>query len=98
MGVGGAFAVAAVALVPLAAYVAPSVPVAVSPLIFPSWFRHIGPTLPGHQVVLVLPMPFFLENSLTWQALDHLNYDLVSGVGPEGEPAETVATHQHRSF
>ena len=82
-----AFAVAAVALVPLAAYVAPSVPVAVSPLIFPSWFRHIGPTLPGHQVVLVLPMPFFLENSLTWQALDHLNYDLVSGVGPEGEPS-----------
>jgi hypothetical protein len=82
-----AFAVAALALVPLAAYVAPYVPATVRPVVFPSWFRHIGPTLSGHQVLLVLPMPFILENSLTWQALDHFRYDLASGVGPEGHPS-----------
>jgi hypothetical protein len=81
-----AIAVAAVALVPMAVYLAPSVPVTVHPVVFPSWFRHIGPDLPGRQVLLVLPMPYFLENSLTWQALDHMSYDLVSGVGPEGNP------------
>jgi hypothetical protein len=81
-----AVVVAAVALLPMAAYLAPSVPIAVRPVVFPSWFRHIGPDLPGRQVLLVLPMPYFLENSLTWQALDHMSFDLVSGVGPEGNP------------
>jgi hypothetical protein len=82
-----AFAVGVVALLPLVDYVAPDVPVRAHAVVLPSWFRNVGPTLPGHQVVLVLPMPYFLENSLTWQALDHMNYDLVSGVGPEGDPS-----------
>jgi hypothetical protein len=80
-----AVAVGVVALLPLAAYVAPDVPVPAHAVVFPSWFRNVGPNLPGHQVVLVLPMPYFLENSLTWQAMDHMRYDLVSGVGPEGD-------------
>ena len=82
-----AFAVAALALVPLAAYLAPYVPATVRPVVFPSWFRHIGPTVSGHQVLLVLPMPYLVENALTWQALDHFRYDLASGVGPEGDPS-----------
>ncbi len=87
MASAAAFAVAALALVPLAAFVAPYVPATVRPVVFPSWFRNIGPTVSGHQVLLVLPTPFFLENSLTWQALDDFRYDLASGVGPEGDPS-----------
>ncbi len=93
-----AFAVGAVALLPLAAYVAPNVPVAAHPIVFPAWFRNIGPHLPGHQVVLVLPMPYFLENSLTWQALDHMDYDLVSGVGPEGDPSRSGRNASAQEF
>jgi hypothetical protein len=91
-------AVGVVALLPLAAYVAPDVPVPAHAVVFPSWFRDIGPTLPGHQVVLVLPMPYFLENSLTWQALDHMNYDLVSGVGPEGDPSRNGRNASAQEF
>jgi len=78
--------VGAVALLPFAAYLAPYVPFAVRPVSVPQWFQKAGAQLPGRQVVLVLPMPFFLENSLTWQAVEHMPFDLASGVGPEGDP------------
>jgi hypothetical protein len=82
-----ALLVAAVALVPFAVYLEPYVPFAVRPVAVPDWFQKVGVELPGRQVVLVLPMPYFLENPLTWQAVDHMRFDLVSGVGPEGDPS-----------
>jgi hypothetical protein len=78
--------VSAVALLPMAAYLAPSIPVRTQPVVVPAWFRTVAPHLAGRQVILVLPMPFFLENPLTWQALDEMHYSLASGVGPEADP------------
>ena len=93
-----ALLVAAAALLPFVFYLAPYVPFTVKPVAVPEWFQKVGATLPGRQVVLVLPMPYFLENSLTWQAEDHMRFDLVSGVGPEGDPTRGGANAGAQEF
>jgi len=79
--------VSAVAVVPMAVYLAPTVPFPSQSVVFPAWFRTVAPHLAGRQTLLVLPMPFFLEVPLTWQALNQMHYSLASGVGPEGSPS-----------
>ncbi len=81
-------AVAAVALVPIADYLAPGLPFTVQPITLPTWFRSVAPHLRGHQVVLVLPAPFSLNQSaLTWQAVDHDAFTMAGQVGPGGQAA-----------
>ena len=78
-------AVAAVAIVPIAAYLAPTVPLAAQPVVLPTWFRTVAPHLHGHQVLLVFPVPNqIIESSMTWQAVDGMAYSMVLGGGPGG--------------
>ncbi len=78
-------AVAAVAIVPIAAYLAPTVPLAAQPVVLPTWFRTDAPHLHGHQVLLVFPVPNqVIESSMTWQAVDGMAYTMVLGGGPGG--------------
>jgi hypothetical protein len=96
--------VAAVALVPTAAYVAASIPVTVRPVNLPPWFRSVAPHLAAHQVLLVLPLPFVRESALTWQAVDGMRYAEVGGGGPgsilprAGKEAKGLAVLYGASF
>jgi hypothetical protein len=80
----GAFAglmVAALAMVPPAAYLAKGIPITVEPVVLPTWFRTVAPQLRGHPVVLALPAPFTVAKAgLIWQADDGQSYSLtISG-------------------
>ena len=81
-----AMLVAAVALVPMWAYEAQTLPFAARRVVVPTWFRQQGPKLPGHQVVLVLPAPFARQSAMAWQAVGGggMNYSLVGESGPGG--------------
>jgi hypothetical protein len=81
----GALAVAAVALGPVAAAVAPTVPFRTEPVVVPRWFTRVAPHLPGRPVLLVLPAPFSgIQSSLAWQALGSMQWSQVGGGGPQG--------------
>ncbi len=59
--------VAAVAIVQPAVYLARTIPMTVEPIILPTWFSTVAPTLLGHPVLLALPAPFTATKaSLTW--------------------------------
>jgi hypothetical protein len=77
----GALAVAAVALVPVAVYLAPAVPLTTQPVVVPAWFSTAAPALRGHPVVLALPAPFTATHGgLSWYGPDGTKYPLsVSG-------------------
>jgi hypothetical protein len=96
--------VAAVALVPTATYVAASIPVTIRPVDLPPWFRSVAPHLAAHQVLLVLPLPFVRESTLTWQAVDGMRYAEVGGGGPgsiltrAGKEAKGLAVLYRASF
>jgi hypothetical protein len=82
--------VAAVALVPTAAYLSAIVPMTTQPVVLPTWFRTIAPHLDDHQVLLVLPVPYAgIESAMTWQAVDRMRYSMVGGGGPEGVPSRS---------
>jgi len=87
-GAAAGLVVAAIALGPIAAYLAVGIPVTTQPVVLPTWFRTIAPHLHGHQVILVLPAPFSLiQSAMTWQAVDQMHYSMVGGGGPEGVSA-----------
>ncbi len=74
---------AAIALLPPFAYLAETAPFTAQPVVLPTWFHSVAPRLPGHQVLLVFPAPFTVnESSLTWQAIDQMHYSIVGGNGP----------------
>jgi hypothetical protein len=76
-------AVAAVALVPLIANVAPDLPMTAEQVQLPTWFRTVAPHLPANQVLLVFPAPFAtVESAMTWQAVNRMHYSIVGGAGP----------------
>ncbi len=78
-------AVAAVAIVPPAAYLATSIPITTQPVLVPSWFRAVGPHLDPNQVVLVLPAPFGgTQSAMTWQAVDRMHFSMAGQGGPGG--------------
>ena len=82
--VGGVI-VAGIALVPIAVYLAGTVPMVTQPVILPTWFRTVAPHLTGHPVLLVYPAPFtIVQSSMTWQAVDGMRYAMVGGGGPGG--------------
>jgi hypothetical protein len=75
--------VAAVALVPIAAYYTAYLPLTVKPVVLPTWFRTVAPHLDKGQVVLAFPVPFaFYQSAMTWQAVDKMQYAMVGGGGP----------------
>jgi hypothetical protein len=84
--------VAAVGLVPVASYLAPTVPMVTQPVRMPTWFATVAPHLPPHQVLLVFPVPYqVLESAMAWQATAGFPYAMVGGGGPGGVIERTGA-------
>ena len=78
-------AVAAIAIVPPASYLAQGIPITTQPVDLPTWFRTVAPHLQGHQVLLVLPAPFLSpDNAMTWQAVSGMHFSMVGEGGPAG--------------
>jgi hypothetical protein len=75
-------AVAAVAVVPPASYLAQTIPIQVQPIVVPTWFLTVAPTLGSHQVLLTFPAQFAREIPMTWQAVDGIGFAMVGGSGP----------------
>lgn len=72
--------VAAVAIVSPAAYLAETTPMTVEPVVVPTWFRTVAPSVQGHPVVLALPAPFTVTTSgLKWEAANGIRYLYASG-------------------
>jgi len=75
--------VAAIALVPPAAYLAQNVPIRTEAVTVPTWFLTVAPHLAGGQVLLAFPAPFTTwESAMTWQAVNGMHYSMVGGGGP----------------
>ena len=78
-------AVVLVALGPVAAYLAPTVPMVTQPVRAPSWFTTVAPRLERHPVLLVFPVPEqVIESAMAWQAVVGFPYTMVGGGGPDG--------------
>ncbi|MGH9092528.1 MAG: hypothetical protein ACRDZR_14315, partial [Acidimicrobiales bacterium] len=82
----GALAVAAVALVPPAAALAPNVPLTMRPVVLPRWFTAVAPSLPPGRVVLTFPLPVTGGSAMTWQAVEDFPFALATGAGPQSIP------------
>src|SRR5664280_58565 len=81
--VSAGLAVAAMALVPPASYLAQTVPITTRRVVLPTWFRTVAPGLRGRQVLLVFPALFGAADTPTaWQAVDRMRYSTVQQVGP----------------
>ena len=78
--------VVAIALVPIAAYLAQGLPLTVTPVRPPLWFRTVAPHLSDHQVLVVFPFAF-RQSNMTWQAVDGMSYAMVGGGGPDSIPS-----------
>ena len=77
--------VALVALVPIAGYLSPTLPMTVRPVVLPRWYSEVAPHLPPGRVVLAFPSPYTeLQSSMTWQAVDRMHFSTVGGGGPGG--------------
>jgi hypothetical protein len=87
-GVVAAVAVSMIALIPIASYLAQSIPMTTQTVVLPSWFRTIAPHLVGRQVLLVFPVPLTidttvpLQSAMTWQAVDTMHDSMIGGGGP----------------
>jgi hypothetical protein len=89
-GAGAAAVVAVIALVQPASYLAQTIPMTTVPVAVPTWFTAVAPHLPRHQVLLIIPAPFTsFDNSMTWQALDKMDFSMVGEGGPGGMLVET---------
>lgn len=83
VGAWAGVGVAAVALLPIAVYDAPGIPLTSTPVALPQWYRTVATHLPPGQVVLSFPVPFlYLQSAMTWQAVDGMRYAMVGGGGP----------------
>ena len=84
-GASAGTAVAVIALVQPVSYLARTIPMTTNPVDLPSWFQTVAPHLPAHQVLLILPAPFTsFDNSMTWQAVDRMDFSMVGEGGPGG--------------
>jgi len=85
-------AVAGVALVPIAVYLSPTVPMVTRPVRPPTWFTTVAPRLPARSVLLVFPVPYqVIESAMAWQAVTDFPYAMVGGGGPGGVVQRTGA-------
>jgi hypothetical protein len=85
-GAAAGVLVAAIALVPIAGYFADGLPLTVTPVRPPLWFRTVAPHLPPHQVLVVFPFAF-RQSNMTWQAVDRMSFAMVGGGGPNSIPS-----------
>lgn len=76
--------VASAALLPIAMFMAPNLPLAARPLDVPTWFEKVAPHIGKDQVLLVFPAAYGLESSMTWQAVAGGDYSMVNEGGPGG--------------
>ncbi len=84
-GVVAALAAVAVALVPIAVTFGPRLPYTMRPVILPRWYSQVAPTLPPGRVLLSYPAPFSgIQSSMSWQAVNRINYSQAGGGGPQG--------------
>jgi hypothetical protein len=90
---------AALALVPIAAYFAEVVPFTATPVVLPHWYRSVAPHLAGRQVILSFPVPFdYLQSAMTWQAVDGMHYSIVGGGGPGALPSRAGKEQLGQSY
>ncbi len=81
-----AWGVAALALVPPAAYVARTLPFTTRPVVVPTWFRTVAPHLSQQDVLLTLPAAFsYTKSPIAWQAVNDMSYSMVGLGGPAAE-------------
>ena len=89
-GAAAGVIVAAIALVPPAAYLAQNIPISTEPLVIPNWFQTVAPHLRGPQVLLTFPSG--AGPVLMWQAVDNMQFSVAEGGGPQAsfsqEPGE----------
>jgi hypothetical protein len=84
--------VAALGVVPVALYLAPTVPMVTQPVRAPTWFVTVAPRLPPHRVLLTFPVAYqVLESAMAWQAMAGFPYAMVGGGGPGGVIERTGA-------
>jgi hypothetical protein len=87
-GAAAGLAVAAVALVPVAAALAPNLPLTVQTVSVPAWFRTVAPTLPPGRVLATYPFATAdSQASIPWQAIAGMPYAMAGGGGPTGTVA-----------
>ncbi|HEV3132941.1 MAG TPA: hypothetical protein VGY51_13365 [Acidimicrobiales bacterium] len=89
---------AALALVPIAAYFAEGIPFTATPVVLPQWYRSVAPHLTGRHVILSFPVPFELQSAMTWQAVDGMHYSMVGGGGPSGLPSRAGKEQLGQSY
>ncbi len=88
----GALAVAIVALGPVAAVLAPNIPLTVQPVSVPQWFESTAVHLPPGRVLLAYPFATAdSQASIPWQAIDTMHYLMAGGGGPSGTVARAGA-------
>ncbi len=84
-GALGAFAVSAVALVPMAVIFGGRLPFTMQAVVLPRWYSQVAPTLPAGRVLLSYPAPFSgLQSAMSWQAVNDMHYSQAGGGGPQG--------------
>lgn len=87
-----ALSVAAVAIAPVAAALAPNLPLTVQPVIVPRWFVDVAPQLPPGRVVLAYPFATAdSQSSIPWPAIDRMSFAMPGGGGPTGTLARAGA-------
>jgi hypothetical protein len=88
LGLLGASAVAAVALVPMGVVFGERLPFAMQEVTLPQWYSQVAPTLPAGRVLLSYPAPFSgLQSAMAWQAVNRMHYSQAGGGGPQGVEA-----------
>jgi hypothetical protein len=84
VGASAAILVAAAALLPIASEWSQGIPIAISRVAIPSWFKTSAARSDKHQVLLVFPDAVSQESPMTWQTLDDMRYAMVDEGGPGG--------------
>jgi hypothetical protein len=85
LGIGAALGTAAVALVPIGATFASTLPFTMGAVALPPWYAKVAPTLAPGQVLLAYPAPFSgIQVSMAWQAVDAMHFTQVGVGGPQG--------------
>jgi hypothetical protein len=84
--------VAAVALVPTGAVLAPNLPLTVQRVDMPRWFTAVAPSLPPSRVLLTYPFATAdSQAAIPWQAMAGMRFKMAGGGGPTGTVARAGA-------
>jgi hypothetical protein len=87
-GVVAGIVISMIALVPIADYLAQTIPMTTQAVVLPTWLRVTAPHLAARQVLLIFPVPLTVnspdpvQSVMTWQAVDGMRYSIVGGGGP----------------